>query len=53
MYDTPSITDLVGRLLITPVVGPLQIGINALLLLLVFPSHPEIAGLAALFLPLS
>ena len=53
MYDTPSITDLVGRLLITPVVGPLQIGINALLLLLVFPAHPEIAVLAALFLPLA
>ncbi len=53
MYDTPSITDLVGRLLISPIVGPVQIVIHALLLLLVFPNHPEIAALAALFLPLS
>jgi ABC-type multidrug transport system fused ATPase/permease subunit len=53
MYDTPSITDLTYRLLITPVAGPLQIAITALLLLLVFPEHREIAVLAVLFLPLA
>ncbi len=53
LYDTPSLTDLASRMIITPIAGPVQIGVNAVLLLLVFPSHPEIAGLAALFLPLT
>jgi len=50
MYDTPAITVLCYRLLITPLVAPVQIGLTVAVLLTVYAAYPEIAWLACSFL---
>jgi ABC-type multidrug transport system fused ATPase/permease subunit len=52
MYDTPVLTDLCYRLLITPVVAPLQLALTVAVLLAVYPAYPEIVWLACSFLGL-
>jgi len=53
MYDTPAISNLVYRMLLTPVVSPIQILIAVVGLALLFPAQLDIALLALLFLPIT
>jgi ABC-type multidrug transport system fused ATPase/permease subunit len=53
MYDTPSITNVCYRLLLTPVVSPLGILLTVGVLSLSFGDHPFLVWSALAFLPLA
>ena len=53
LYDTPAITNIAYRVLITPVAAPIAIVARALLLRLAFGDHPTIYWSALAMLPIS
>ncbi len=53
MYDTPSITNVCYRLLLTPVVSPLGILLTVGVLSLSFGDHPFLVWSALAFLPIA
>jgi len=53
MYDTPSITNLVYKVLVTPFVSPFQILVAVVGLVALFPTQRELLWLALSFLPLT
>ncbi|MEE9280557.1 MAG: ABC transporter ATP-binding protein [Myxococcota bacterium] len=53
MYDTPQITELCYRLILTPIVSPLHILLAAWILLETYAAAPVIAWIPFLILPLS
>ena len=53
MYDTPAITDVCYRLLLTPLAAPLGILLSAGVLALLFADAPGLVGAALAFIPLS
>jgi ABC-type multidrug transport system fused ATPase/permease subunit len=53
MYDTPSITELCYRALLTPVAGPVHVLMIVLVLQATFGAYPGIVWTALAFLPLA
>ncbi len=53
MYDTPSITGLSYRLIVTPIVSVMQLLLTIWFIRVTFSEHPQIWIAAALFLPLT
>jgi ABC-type multidrug transport system fused ATPase/permease subunit len=53
MYDTPSITNACYRLLLTPIAGPINIVMTAVILRVSFGDQPMIVYSALAFLPIS
>jgi ABC-type multidrug transport system fused ATPase/permease subunit len=52
MYDTPSITEVVYRTVLTPIVVPIAAGVTALVLWHVYGEHPPLFWLPLSFLPI-
>ena len=52
MYDTPSITETCYRLLLTPIAAPLNVGIVAGMIALVYGAHPLLALCGLAFIPI-
>ncbi len=51
MYDTPSITEVVYRIVITPIVTPVAMVVTAVMLWHVYGEHPALFWTALAFLP--
>lgn len=53
MYDTPQITEVCFRLVLTPIAAPLQIGLTVWVMWLTFGDVPEVITTALLLAPAS